>query len=265
MSLGLSSYSSLNGLGLITGSTSGYGNYGYCGGFGSKEYTQYAKETIENNYDVQTTRQLYSNMQSTETMSFAMQSQVIQNMLQTGRTDDALFEFNNMVNEMSGLSQYAGYTEQQIKTLAQNQYKNATGTALLNDITKYADGSFISGVKGSIPIVNLFTQTNSKNDLIAEVTGTKKSNFGTVTKIAGAATGGAAFGTLAVAGNAIRKGAKAGASSGALSSIGTTLQTAFKGKTGKIAIAGAAIGVACLGIKSLLDKVTGANKADTAA
>lgn len=44
-----------------------------------------------------------------------------------------------------------------------------------------------TGFTSSIPIVGLLFQSNSKNDLISEVTGTKKSTLGTVAKIGGAA------------------------------------------------------------------------------
>lgn len=250
MSLGLSSYSSLNGLGLITGGTSGYGYGGYY--TASDAYTENAKKSISNNYDIQTTQQSYSNLQNTESMSFTMHCQVIQNMLQSGRSDDALLEFNNMVDEMANLSQYANYNEQQLKTLAQNQYKSATGSTLLGDISKYGNSSFTTGFTNSIPIIGLLFQSNSKNDLVSEVTGTKKSTLGSVAKIGGAAVGGAAFGTLAVATNTVRKAAKGNVLKDLASKLGSTK------KAGKVALIGAAVGAACLGVKWLVDKVTGA-------
>lgn len=256
MSLGLSSYSSLNGLGLITGTTSGYGNYGtygYCGGFGSKEYTEYAKEAIENGYDVSTTRQTYSTLQSNESDLFTLKCQTIQNLLVNGRTDDAIDTFENLVDTMSTLGQYSSYTEEGLKAEALNLYRNATKTELLADVSKYADSSFMSGVKNSVPVLNFFAQTNDANDFEAVITGVKPSAGNTATKIAGAVIGGGVtFGSLA---GGIGLMGKMGVNSTILSSV----QKALKGKTGKIAIAGAAIGLVCLGIKSLLNKATGAS------
>ena len=255
MSLGLTSYNSLNGLGLITGATSGYG-YGTYGGYGlygglyaSDAYVENAKKSMENGYDLSTTRQSFTGKQSTESATFTEHCQTIQYMLQEGRSDDALFEFNNMVDEMEELGQYSGYTEQQIKTLAQNQYKSATGSTLLGDISKYADSSFGAGVKSAIPGLNFFTQANSKEDLISEVTGTKKSDFATASKVGGAVVGG--LGTAA-AGYGIFKLARSSSGSGligkALKAVGLS-----GGKVGLIAAAGVGIAALGLGIKSLFN------------
>lgn len=253
MSLGLTNYNALNGLGLITGSTSGYGygGYGYGGYYASDEYVENAKKSMENGYDLSTTRQSFTGKQSTESMTFTEHCQTIQYMLQEGRSDDALFEFNNMVDEMEELGQYSGYTEQQIKTIAQNQYRSATGSTLLGDISKYADSSFGSGVKSAIPVVNFFTQSNSKEDLISEVTGTKKSDYATASKVGGALVGG--LGTAA-AGYGVFKlvssvaGSHKGVIGNALKSVGLS-----GGKVGLIALAGVALAAVGLGIKSLFN------------
>lgn len=252
MSLGLTNYNSLNGLGLITGGTSGYGYGGYGGLYASDEYVERAKKSIANSYDLSTTRQSFTGKQSTESMTFTEHCQTIQYMLQEGRSDDALFEFNNMVDEMEELGQYEGYTEQQIKTIAQNQYKNATGSTLLGDISKYADSAFDSGVKSAIPVANFFTQANSKEDLISEVTGTKKSDYAKASKVGGAVVGGIGTATAGWGAFKLIK-STAGSSSGfigrALQKIGLT-----GGKIGLIAAAGVAIAAIGLGVKSLFNK-----------
>ncbi len=252
MSLGLTNYNALNDLGLITGATSGYGYGGYGGLYASDAYVENAKKSMANSYDLSTTRQSFTGKQSTEAMTFTEHCQTIQYMLQEGRSDDALFEFNNMVNEMEELGQYEGYSEQQIKTIAQNQYKSATGSTLLGDISKYTDSAFGSGVKNAIPVVNFFTQTNSKEDLISEVTGTKKSDYATASKVGGALVGG--VGTAA-AGYGAFKLAKsvAGSHPGV---IGNALRTVglSGGKVGLIAAAGVALAAVGLGIKSLFNK-----------
>ncbi len=258
MSLGLTSYNALNGLGLITGNTSGYGygstygGYGLYGGlYSSDEYVENAKKSMENGYDLRTTSQSFTGKQSTETMTFTEHCQTIQYMLQEGRSDDALFEFNNMVDEMTELGQYSGYTEQQIKTLAQNQYKSATGSTLLGDISKYADSSFGSGVKSAIPVVNFFTQSNSKEDLISEVTGTKKSDYATASKVGGAVVGG--LGTAA-AGYGVFQLARSAASSHS-GLIGRALRAVglSGGRVGLIAAAGVGLAALGLGIKALFN------------
>lgn len=274
MSLGFTGYSSLNGLGLITGTTSGYGGYGYYGGLSDSTYVDNAKTSIANSYALRTTQQSYSNLQNAEAASLNLECQTIKDMLQDGRSDDAIAAFNNLVDEMSELSQYATYDESYIRTLVQSQYATACGSTLLGDISRYSDSSFISGVKNSNPISIFLCQSSSKADLKADVTGKNVSNSDTFVKGAGAAVGGAGF-ALAASGllgvkNAYKAGKNAAASAASaagkqvsfgdtLGKAGSALWTSLKKSGGKakwLAVAGAAIGIGCLVAKNLFNKAT---------
>lgn len=263
MTLGLSSYSSLNGLGLITGGTSGYYG-GYYGGFGNSQYAEYAKEAITNSYDVTTTQQSFNNMQSTQRNTLTANCQTIQDMLKEGRSDAALDTFNSMVDTLSQYGQYAGYSEEDIKNLIQQQYITATGgSTLLGDVSKYGDSSFTAGLKNSNPISIFLCQSNSKKDLKAEITSRPVSNSAIAGKVAGAAVGGVGF---MAAATALTKGNKAwktaaGAGKGftgkladAVSAVGKYFSKGSNWK--KVGIAGAVVGVACLGVKWLIDKAS---------
>jgi len=268
MSLGFTGYSQLNGLGLITGSTSGYGGYGYYG-LSDSAYVDNAKTSIANSYALRTTQQSYSNLQNAERASLNLECQTIKDMLQDGRSDDAISAFNELVADMSELSQYQGYDESYIRTQIQSQYATACGSTLLGDIARYSDSSFMSGIKNSNPISIFLCQSSSKSDLKADVTGKDVSNSDKFVKCVGAAVGGA--GTMfAVSGlNAARKSwkvAKKAAKKAGESDLGKTLGTAGKefwnrlkgigGKAKWVAIAGAAIGVGCLVAKGLFNKAT---------
>ncbi len=274
MTIGFTGYSSLNGLGLITGTTSGYGG-GYYGGLSNSTYVENAKTSIANNYALRTTQQSYSNLQNAETASLNLECQTIKDLLQDGRSDDALTAFNDLVDEMSGLSQYQGYDESYIKTMIQTQYATACNSTLLGDIAKYSDSSFVSGLKSSNPLSIFLCQTSSKADLKAEVTDKPTSNSDTFVKCTGAAAGGAglaiagkaAFGAKNVWKQAVEEladdalvdpsisqglGAKLGKAAG-------LLRDNLKGCGKKVkwaAIIGAGIGLACVGAKWLYNKVT---------
>ncbi len=267
MSLGFTGYSSLNGLGLITGGTSGYGGYGYYGGLSDSTYVENAKTSIANSYALRTTQQSFSGLQNAEKASFNLECQTIKDMLQDGRSDDAIATFNDLVDEMSELNQYQGYDESYIRTMVQSQYATACGSTLLGDISRYTDSSFMSGIKNSNPLSIFLCQSSSEADLKAEVTGKSVSNSDIFAKGLGAAAGGAG---VAIAGSALLgvnsayKAAKSGVASGKL---GEVLGAAGKGiwdrvknlkgsKVKGIAIMGAVIGIGCLAVKGLFNKAS---------
>ncbi len=264
MSLGFTGYSSLNGLGLITGTTSGYGGYGYYGGLSDSTYVENAKTSIANSYNLRTTQQSYSNLQSAQTASLNLECQTIKDLLQDGRSDDAMAAFDELVDNMSELSQYQGYDESYIKTMIQTQYATACNSTLLGDIAKYSDSSFISGLKNSNPISIFLCQSSSKADLKADVTGKDVSNFDTFVKGAGAAVGGAGAllaGSTLLSAKKCWKNAKT--TLGTNASFGKTLANAagqlagkLKGNAKWLAIGGAIIGAGCLFAKSLFNKAT---------
>lgn len=271
---GLSSYSSLNGLGLITGGTSGYG-YGYGGyGMANEAYTANAKKSIKNTYDVNTYRQSYGNKQDTQNNTSSFRAQTIKSMLESGRTDDAVSVFHDWVNELSGLQQYQGYSELDMKAIALEKYQNAVvdSNGLISDAKKYADSSFMSGLKNSNPISIFLCQSSSTADIEALVTGEPSANSAIAAKVAGAATGGALFAGGAVALNAAGKATKAlGKDAAFVSKLGAAgkgildkVKNAKWSGVKQVAIVGAIIGVACLGAKWLINKVSGATEGKAA-
>lgn len=268
MTIGFTGYSSLNGLGLITGTTSGYGGYGYYGGLSDSTYVENAKTSIANSYSLRTTQQSYSNLQSAENASLNLECQTIKDMLQDGRSDDAIAAFNDLVNNMSELSQYQGYDESYIRTMVQSQYATACGSTLLGDVSRYADSSFMSGLKNSNPLSIFLCQSSSKADLKADITGKSVPNSDTFVKGLGAAAGGAGIALAASGVKAVSKSWKTAKTAAASSDgFGKTLGAAGKelwnkaknlkgSKVKWVAIAGAAIGLACVAGKWLYNKAT---------
>lgn len=197
---GYTDYSALNG---ISGSYSGLTNYsvpyynsysglyGYYYGMDVDE----AKENLENNYDLSTLQQSYYNKQSVQSLDWSQLCANISTLLQQGRTDDAIVEYNKLTKSMSEASQYDGYSESQIKALAQKMYAQTMGTNLVDDIDANASSAFFQGLKAGIPIFGtIFAQANSKEDMISEVTGVEQSKGTQAAKAIGAVTAGAGTG-----------------------------------------------------------------------
>ncbi len=201
-------YSALNG---IAGSYGGLGtNYsvplfnsynGFYGYYYGMDPTV-AEEYLQNNYDLSTLQQSYSNKQSVQTLDWSQLCANISTLLSQGRTDDAIDEYDKLVKSMSEAQQYEGYSESQIKALAQRLYSQTIGTNLVDDIDTNASGSFVQGLKAGIPIIGtLLAQGNSKEDMISEVTGVNKPASSTALKAIGTLASG--IGTGAAAGAAL--------------------------------------------------------------
>ena len=225
-----SQYNGLNGL-------AGYGTAYSTGAYSlySDAYVDNAKDSIANGYEVSATSNSYANKESASSSSFAQQCQAIEYMLQRGRTDDAMAAYQDLYDDMASNSYYQGYTENEIKTLLQDAYLNATGTTIVNDISANSNSSFEAGMESAVPIIGLLQNTNSADDFIAEATNTPVSGWSQVKAAAGVGTTSALSAAVAAAGVGVVSGAK----SGGLSGILTGLKNAFTGKgaTGKVAIA----------------------------
>lgn len=172
-----SQYNGLNGL---------VGSYGGNYSFNADA----AKDNIIKFYDVNSTRNAYGNKHYVELKNYTEQCQTIHYLVQSGRTEEAMNKYNTLMSDMKNSSNYEGYSDNEIKTLLQEQYANATGKSLVADIEESsAPSSFGSGFLKSIPIVGALSETTSKDDFIAEVTGTEKSKGSKVADVAGKATG----------------------------------------------------------------------------
>ena len=203
---GYTDYSALNG---IAGTYSGginysvpifntySGLYGYYYGMDVDD----AKENLQNNYDLSTLQQSYNNKQSVQTLDWSQLCANISTLLQQGRTDDAIIEYNKLTKSMSEASQYQGYNDSQIKALAQKLYAQTMGTNLVDDIDANSSSSFVQGLKAGVPIFGtFFAQGNSKEDMISEVTGVNRSAGSSAAKATGTILSGVGCGAAAGAG-----------------------------------------------------------------
>lgn len=239
-------YSALNGIsGSYGGLGANYGNsifnsYGNFGNYGNFGYyygmdVDSAKQNLQNNYELTTLQQSYGNKQSVQTLDWSQLCANVSTLLQQGRTDDAIVEYNKLTKSMADAQQYSGYSESQIKALAQRMYAQTMGSNLVDDIDTNASGAFVQGLKAGVPIIGtLFAQGNSKEDMISEVTGVNQSKGTKVAKglgaiAAGALTGAGTGAALGLCGGPLlapltsTAGAIGGAIIGGIMSIGKLL------------------------------------------
>ena len=209
---GLTNYTDYSALNGISGSYGGLGsNYSvpFFNSYSSGLYGYYygmdvddAKENLQNSYDLSTMQQSYGNKQNVQNLDWSQLCANISTLLQQGRTDDAIIEYKKLTESMSKAQQYEGYSESQIKALAQRLYAQTMGTTLTDAIDANTSSSFIQGLKAGVPILGtFFAQGNSKEDMISEVTGVNKSTGSVAAKAAGTLISG--IGTGAAAGAAI--------------------------------------------------------------
>ena len=209
---GLTNYTDYSALNGIAGTYGGLGTnyysvpmfnsysglYGYYYGMDVDD----AKENLQNSYDLSTMQQSYGNKQNVQNLDWSQLCANISTLLQQGRTDDAIIEYKKLTESMSKAQQYEGYSESQIKALAQRLYAQTMGTTLTDAIDANTSSSFIQGLKAGVPILGtFFAQGNSKEDMISEVTGVNKSTGSVAAKAAGTLISG--IGTGAAAGAAL--------------------------------------------------------------
>lgn len=221
-----SQYLGLNGL-------SGYGGMGATGLYNGAN-TEVVKDNIANAYDISATSNSYANKASVSSSSFAQQCQTISYLLQNGRGDEAMDKYNKLYEDMASNSYYEGYNENQIKTLLQEQYINATGTSIVNDIEGHGNSAFMSSLGNSMPGIGLLFESSSKDDFIAKATGTGTSNASKVESVLGSLSGAAVSGGVGALTGALigakGKHSKGGAIAGAIIGAASSIITSIAGK-----------------------------------
>lgn len=230
-----SQYIGLNGLsGALTYNGGAYGLY-------SNANIENAKTGIANAYDLSATSNSYSNKASVSSSSFSQQCQAIEFLLQENRIDDAMEKYDSLYNDMASNSYYQGYTENEIKTLLQEKYIDATGTTLVKDISENPKSSFAAAFESSIPIVGMLYSNHSSDEFIAKATGTKVSELSKTQSALGVLTGTAASaGTSAAVYSLIKYAKKSGTGSktgkilAACAGAAAALLTYFAGRTKKV-------------------------------
>ena len=217
----------------------GLSGYGATLGFGGS-YSLYAgtnTEAMKNNiasaYDVSATSTSYSQKANASSASFAQQCQTIHQLLQEGRSDEAMKVYNKLYQDMAGNSYYSSYSDNEIKTAIQEQYMNANDTTLVSDISNNAQSEFGASLSQSIPIFGLLSENASKDEFTAKATGTNTSNASKVEAVLGTLAGSAGSGAVGAAvgaaigarGGHTKGGAIIGAIVGAASSLITSITT----------------------------------------
>lgn len=155
----------------------GYGNYGNIWG-GSTQI-------LQNQYDYNNTYNSYNNKYNSEQLSVQDQCAAIATVISNGQEDEVLSEFNELVATIQSQPQYAQCSEQELKAIARNLFQSVTGVSLTDAVNANCSSSFKTGLN----MLNPFDKdTTSKEDLISEISGTKKKEGAEIAETAGKVT-----------------------------------------------------------------------------
>lgn len=222
-----SQYLGLNGL-----STTAFGGGDY--GISNDQWADTIKNGVKNQYEINAATSSYSNKSTVSSSSFQQQCQTIKYLLESGRTDDAMKKFDNLYQDMASNEYYAGYSENEIKTLLQEKYMEATSGTIVSDIGNNATGSFATGFGNAVPIFGFAVNKNSSDQFIAEVTNTGTSKMQKVENAAGVVSAtGLSAGAGVLAASLIKKGSLPAKILGGIIGAGAAIATYITGQAAK--------------------------------
>ena len=162
-----------------------------------------------NGYKRATTSSNFKTMSRNIAAGYSSDIEIIQKYLEDGKTDKAIEKYESLMDDIktttSGNYNFS-MTDSEIESILKSAYEATTGTSMLDSIETNTCGSFMTGLKQSIPIFGLFCNDTSEAEAIARLTGDEVSWKDTVLEIAGMAVGTVAFGLI---GGGIFKGASA--------------------------------------------------------
>ncbi len=158
-------------------------------------------QNLQYQYGYNNTYNAYNNKYASQQLTIQDQCTSIATVLSNGQEDEVLSEFNELVSTLRSQEQYAQCSDQELRAMAKNIFQNMTGISLTDAINQNCSSSFTTGLKN---VLNPFGDDSvSKEDLLAEINGTKKKKgadaskvVGEVAGIAGCAAGGAGVGFL---------------------------------------------------------------------
>lgn len=149
------------------------------------------KGQMQYQYDMNNTANGYGIKSGAQQVSLTDQCSALAQVIGSGQEDEILKEFNELSATLKSQPQYAQCSEQEIKGLAKQYFQAVTGVSLNEAIENNASGDFETGFKKSF---SLFGDDNeSKEDLLAEVNGTKLKRGAEATKTVGEVAGVAAI------------------------------------------------------------------------
>lgn len=127
--------------------------------------------------------------------------EVINLYLQRGDTDKALALYNSLITDIKSNVENYGYAieEEQIPSILNQAYANATGQSFTNSAVEDAHSPFVTGFLEGIPVIGLFNKGNSDAEVLAKVNDDNTRFVDKVAEYAGSLVPGAAVGAAAVA------------------------------------------------------------------
>ena len=171
-------------LNIGTGTYYGDGSYGST--LTGTSGTGYTRATSSTNF-----RTMSNNIAS----GYSSDIEIIQKYLKDGKTDKAIEKYESLFEDIKTTTGNYRYslTDSEIESILSTSYQNITGTSIVDAIEKNTCGSFLTGLKQSIPIFGLFCNDVSEAEAIAKISGDEVSLKDRALELAGMAVGTVAF------------------------------------------------------------------------
>ena len=193
--------------------------------YGDGTYGSNVTGTSSTGYTRATSSVNFRTMSNNIASGYSADMEIIQKYFEEGKTDKAIEKYESLFDDIKTTTGNYRYslTDSEIESILNTSYQNITGSTIVDSIENNTCGSFLTGLKQSIPIFGLFCNDVSEAEALAKVAGDEVSFKDRALELAGMAVGTLAFWGL---GGWILSGAAntTGTVANILSKIGITKQ-----------------------------------------
>lgn len=159
------------------------------------------------------------------------QATTIASMITQGKNDQVIPQFNELVEMLRTKPEYLQLDDRELRATAKDYFKQVAGRPIEDMVNEHCAGGFGNAFVNTLSFGLLGSQS-SKEDILANLTGTNKTNDDSVAKVAGSTLGGATTG--AAIGGVIGGFCGAGVFSWATAPIGAGIGAIVGGIAGLI-------------------------------
>ena len=123
-------------------------------------------------YDMNNQYQGFNIRANAQQLTITDQCRVLAELISEGKEDEIMENFKELEATLKSQPQFAQCTDKEIKAYAQNMFAQSTGMSLTEAIKQNCKSNFSTGLSAGFFFGN--GDTTSKEDLLAEINGTKK-------------------------------------------------------------------------------------------
>ena len=163
--------------------------------YGDGTYGSNVTGTSSTGYTRATSSVNFRTMSNNIASGYSADMEIIQKYFEEGKTDKAIEKYESLFDDIKTTTGNYRYslTDSEIESILNTSYQNITGSTIVDSIENNTCGSFLTGLKQSIPIFGLFCNDVSEAEALAKVAGDEVSFKDRALELAGMAVGTLAF------------------------------------------------------------------------